>query len=294
MSNSFAKSHYLIYFKTMIRQVNLLNLKIHNITMLELLEKLRFGGIVLTPNVDHLMKLQRVQELYRVYQEADYVVCDSKILMYVSKFLGTPIQEKISGSDLFPAFYTYYKNDENIKIFLLGGLGEMTKQVQQKINSKVGRNIIVGGYSPPFGFENDEQECQKIVELINQSGATVLGIGVGAPKQELWIHKYKHQLKNVKIFLAIGATINFEAGSMRRSPKWMSEVGLEWLYRLLSEPRRLWKRYLLDDLPFFWLVLKQKFWLYENPWSKTKLNEFTEIGRANPPKCAKNENNCLS
>ncbi len=253
--------------KSNMQKVNLLNLSIHNITMLELLEQLKFGGVVFTPNVDHLMKLQKNRDFYRVYQEVEYIVCDSQIMMYVSKFLGNPIQEKISGSDLFPAFYNYYKDNEEIKIFLLGGLRKDTRIAQEKINSKVGRNIITEAYSPPFGFEHDEQECQKIIELINHSGATVLAIGVGAPKQELWIHKYKHQMKNVKIFLAIGATINFEAGNLKRSPRWMSEVGLEWLYRLLSEPNRLWKRYLLDDLPFFWLVLKQKLSIYDNPWS---------------------------
>jgi N-acetylglucosaminyldiphosphoundecaprenol N-acetyl-beta-D-mannosaminyltransferase len=251
------------------KQVNLLNINIHNITMLELLEKIQFGGVVLTPNVDHLMKLQKNQEFYRVYQEAEYIVCDSKILLYVAKILGTPFQEKISGSDLFPAFYNYYKNNDAIKIFLLGGFPETTKKAQDKINFNAGRNIIIESYSPPFGFERDEQECQKIVELINKSGATVLAIGVGAPKQEFWIYKYKHQLKNVKIFLAIGATINFEAGDVKRAPAWMSEIGLEWFYRLLSEPRRLWKRYLVDDIPFFWLVLKQKFRLYKNPWSES-------------------------
>ncbi len=249
-------------------QINLLNLGIQNITMSELLEKLKVGGVVFTPNVDHLMKLQKNKEFYLTYQKADYIVCDSKILMYASKLLGTPIKEKISGSDLFPAFYNYYKHDEKMKIFLLGGLGETAKLAQNKINSKVGRDMIVATYSPPFGFENDKQECQKIIELINDSGATVLGIGVGAPKQELWLDKFKHQLQNVKIFLAIGATINFEAGNMKRAPQWMSEIGLEWFYRLLSEPHRLWKRYLLDDLPFLWLVLKQKLRLYQNPWSQ--------------------------
>lgn len=255
------------------KQVNLLNVGIDNITMSELLEELQFGGMVYTPNVDHLMKLQKNQEFYLAYQKADYLVCDSKILIYASKFLGIPIQEKISGSDLFPAFYTYYKDDENMKIFLLGGWEETAKIAQQKINSRVGRDMVVATYSPPFGFEKDQQESQKIIELINDSGATVLGIGVGAPKQELWLEKFKDQLKNVKVFLAIGATINFEAGNMKRAPQWMSEIGLEWFYRLLSEPNRLWKRYLVDDLPFFLLVLKQKFRLYKNPWSLVRQNK---------------------
>jgi N-acetylglucosaminyldiphosphoundecaprenol N-acetyl-beta-D-mannosaminyltransferase len=256
-------------------QVNLLNVGIDNITMLELLEKLRTGGVVFTPNVDHLMKLQSNLEFYRVYQEADYRVCDSKILIYVSNFLGTPIQEKISGSDLFPAFYTYYQNDENIKIFLLGDEEQVAQQAQKTINYKAGRNIIVATHSPTFGFEQSEEECLEIVKAINASGATVLAIGVGAPKQEMWIAKYRQQLKYVKIFLAIGATIKFEAGDIKRAPKWMSEVGLEWLYRLSSEPKRLWKRYLLDATPFFYLIIKQKMNLYENPWLPSK--EYLEL-----------------
>ena len=259
------------------RQVNLLNLTIHDITLVDLLEKLRRGGVVFTPNVDHVMKLQRNQDFYDVYQEADYKVCDSKVLMYVSSFLGTPIQEKISGSDLFPAFYTHYQHDENIKIFLLGGEEEVVKTAQRKINSKIGRNIIVAAYSPSFGFEKKEDECQKIIEIVNSSGATVLAIGVGAPKQEMWIAKYRKQLKNIKIFLAIGATINFEADHIKRSPKWMSEVGLEWLYRLLSEPKRLWKRYLLDAIPFLCLIFQQRFQLYENPWTTVSRREVTSL-----------------
>ena len=255
------------------REVNLLNVTINNITMVELLENLRVGGVVFTPNVDHVMKLQKNQDFYLVYQEADYRVCDSKVLMYISSFLRTPIQEKISGSDLFPAFYNYYQHDEQIKIFLLGAEVNVVKIAQKKINSKVGRDIIVAAHSPSFGFEKNEEECQEIVKLINSSDATVLAIGVGAPKQEMWIAKYRKQLNKIKVFLAIGATISFEAGNIKRSPHWMSEVGLEWLYRLLSEPQRLWKRYLLDAIPFMWLIVKQRFQLYENPWSTRKLHK---------------------
>lgn len=249
------------------KQTKVLNVDINNITMLELLKKLQCGGVVFTPNVNHIMQLQKRQEFYSVYQKADYIVCDSKILMYASRFLNAPIKEKISGSDLLPAFYHYYQNDENIKIFLLGSEAGIAKKAQRKINAKVGRDIVVGAYSPSFGFEKNDKECQEIVNLINSSEATVLAIGVGSPKQEVWIAKYKNQLENIKVFLAIGATINFEAGTVKRSPKWMSEVGLEWLYRLLSEPKRLWKRYLFDAVPFLWLVLQQKLHIYQNPWS---------------------------
>ncbi|MGB6294703.1 MAG: WecB/TagA/CpsF family glycosyltransferase, partial [Rivularia sp. (in: cyanobacteria)] len=243
-------------------QVQLLNVNINNVAMSDLLSKLQGGGLVVTPNVDHLMKLQRDRDFYGVYQEAEYTVCDSKILMYVSRFLGTPIIEKISGSDLFPAFYTYYRNDQSIKIFLLGAEEGIAEIARKNINSKIGRNIIIDTYSPPFGFEKDREECEKILRLINSSNATVLAMGVGAPKQEMWIAKHRKYLHSVKIYLAIGATINFEAGNIKRSPKWMSEVGLEWLYRLSSEPKRLWKRYILDALPFIYLIFKQRLKMY--------------------------------
>ena len=243
-----------------IGQVKVLNTMINNFSMLELLEKLnQTGGVVVTPNIDHLMKLKTDRRLQKAYLNAEYCVCDSKIIQYASYFLGTPIREKISGSDLFPAFYQYNKDNANTTIFLLGAEDGVAHQAQAKINQKVGRQMIVDVYSPPFGFERDEQECQAIIQRIKDSGATVLAVGLGAPKQEKWIAQYRDQLPTIKIFLAIGATIDFEAGYKPRSPKWMSEVGLEWLYRLLSEPRRLWKRYLVDSLPFFWLILKQKF-----------------------------------
>lgn len=247
-------------------RVKILNVPIENLSQLEFLEQFK-SGIVFTPNVDHLMKLQKDREFFNSYQLATYKLCDSKILFYISRLLGTPIKEKISGSDLFPAFYEYHKNNEDIKIFLLGAREGVALKAQANINAKVGRNIVVGSHSPSFGFEKDEEECAKIIEIINQSGATVLAVGVGAPKQENFICKYKDRLPNIKIFLAIGATIDFEAGNLQRAPKWISEIGMEWLYRLLAEPKRLWKRYLVHSPSFFWLVFKQKLNLYVDPFS---------------------------
>lgn len=246
------------------KTINILNISIDNLSQRELLEELQ-SGVVFTPNVDHLIKLQTDREFLKNYLTADYRVCDSQIVMYASRILGTPLKQKISGSDLFPAFYTYHKHNEDVKIFLLGAGEGVARKAQEKINSKVGRNIIVASHSPSFSFENNDRECMEIVEMINCSEATVLAIGVGAPKQERWIVKYKNKLPRIKIYLALGATIDFEAGNLQRAPKWMSHVGFEWLYRLVSEPKRLWKRYLLEGMPFFWLILQQKLNLYNMP-----------------------------
>ncbi|HEY9895396.1 MAG TPA: WecB/TagA/CpsF family glycosyltransferase, partial [Candidatus Sericytochromatia bacterium] len=173
-----------------------------------------------------------------------------------------------------------------ITVFLLGGAEGVAEKAGSKINSKINRDIVIGTHSPSFGFEKDEQECLEIVEMINQSGATVLAVGVGAPKQEKWIYKYKHKLHHVKIFLAVGATIDFEAGVTKRAPKWMSQMGIEWLFRIYCDPQRLWKRYLVEDLPFFWLLLQQKFGSYTQPIVES-------VGRRDTPVNVKVTSNSL-
>lgn len=249
-------------------RLDILNVSIDNCSSLELLHRLKDGGIVYTPNVYHLIRLQRDSEFYKVYQQADYRVCDSQILCYVSRFLGNPIQEKISGSDLFPAFYQHYAQDESTTIFLLGAPEGVGERARQNINRKVNREMVVDTYSPPFGFEQDEAECRRIIERIQASRATVLAVGLGAPKQEKWIYRFRPLLPGVKVFLAIGATIDFEAGQVQRSPTWVSNAGLEWLYRICMEPRRLWKRYFMDALPFVWLIAVQRLGLYRDPFTK--------------------------
>ncbi|PZV11917.1 MAG: glycosyltransferase [Leptolyngbya sp.] len=245
-------------------QVHILNVSFDNLSLKELLEQLQHG-VVFTPNVDHLMKLQRDEEFFNTYVDADYRVCDSQVLMYSASLLGTPLKEKISGSDLFPAFCKFHQYHDSITIFLLGGKTGVADRAKTKINQKIGREIVIGAHSPSFGFEKSEQECLELIEMVNRSKATVLAVGVGAPKQEKWIHKYRDKFTHVKIFLAIGATIDFEAGTIKRAPKWMSQLGLESLFRIYSDPKRLWKRYLVEDLPFFWLLIRQKLGTYRPP-----------------------------
>ena len=130
------------------------------------------GGMVFTPNIDHLMILQKDREFYKAYKMAEYRVCDRQILMYSLIFLGTPIKEKISGSDLLAKFYLSHKNHPNIKRFLLGAAPEVAQKAQKNINLKVGREMVVGAHSPSFGFKKKEEECSRIVDLIKKSERT--------------------------------------------------------------------------------------------------------------------------
>jgi len=246
-------------------RIPILNIAVDTYTESEFLEEFR-EGVLVTPNVDHLMKLQHDREFYDIYHKADYVTVDSKIVKMALGFLGTPIREIIPGSGFFPSFYYYHNNNPDIKIYLLGAAPGIADIAMEKINRKVGREIVVGAHSPSFGFEKNLEECEKIVGLINASPANVLVVGVGAPKQEKWIYKYKDRMPGIKIYLAIGATIDFEAEKVKRAPLIMQKLALEWFYRLWKEPKRLWRRYVIEDMPFFWLILKQKLGKYKNPF----------------------------
>ncbi len=221
---------------------------------------------MITPNLDHLVQLQKDKEFYDLYQKAEWVVCDSRILYLVSKLLKHPIPQAIPGSSFFTAYYMYHKDDANCKIFLLGAAEGVAEKAKENINRKVGRNIVVGAHSPSYGFEKNEAECQELVRIVNESGANVLLVGVGAPKQEKWIMKYRDQMPGVDVFMGLGATIDFEAGTLKRAPKLWQKCGMEWLYRFFKEPKRLFKRYFVDDMKFFWFFTKQLLGIYQDPF----------------------------
>jgi N-acetylglucosaminyldiphosphoundecaprenol N-acetyl-beta-D-mannosaminyltransferase len=238
-------------------QVQILAASLHALTMVSLLEELE-EGVVFTTNVDHLVKLENDEEFRDAYRRADYRVCDSQIVLFASRFLGTPLPGRISGSDLFPAFCAHHKDNPAVLVFLLGSRPEIVSKASSSINSRAGRGLVVDFLSPSFGFEANDDENREIIEQINRSGATVLAVGVGAPKQEKWIIQHREKLPGIRIFMGIGATIDFEGGAVKRAPMWVSRLGLEWAYRLAREPRRLWRRYLVEDVVFFWKILEQR------------------------------------
>ena len=249
------------------KTIDFLNTKIQVTTQKELLKNLK-KGVLITPNVDHLVKLQTDKDFYDVYQKAEWVVCDSKILYLMSKLLKEPLPEAIPGSSFFTAFYEYHKDDPKCKIFLLGAAEGIADKAMKRINEKIGRNIVVGAHSPSYGFEKKEKECEELINIVNNSEANVVLVGVGAPKQEKWIMKYKDRMPNVDIWMALGATIDFEAGTLKRAPLIWQKCGMEWLYRCIKEPKRLFKRYFVDDMKFFYYFTKQLLGIYKNPFEK--------------------------
>lgn len=243
-------------------RIKFLNIEIDNLSMkesIDYIDKLiqnRNPSYVVTPNVDHIVKLEKDRDFQEVYNNANLILTDGMPLVWISKLLKTPIKEKVSGSDLFPQLCEL-ANEKGYSIFLLGAAEGVASKAAEKLKSKYKKLKIVGTYSPSYGFEKDDDEIQKIINKINVANPDILAVGLGAPKQEKFIYKYKDQL-NVPISLAIGASIDFEAGKMKRAPLWMQKSGLEWFYRLSKEPRRMFKRYIIDDIAILKIILKYR------------------------------------
>jgi exopolysaccharide biosynthesis WecB/TagA/CpsF family protein len=240
-----------------VNEIDVLGITLHDLTREELFRDLHRGA-VMPVNVDVIMKARRQADVRDVLHRAEFRTCDSQIVLLAARFLGTPFRERLSGSDLLGDFCAYHRNRPDIRVFLLGAGPGVALEAARRINARIGRGIVVGTHSPSYGFESKPEECAQIVDMIRRSDATVLAVGLGAPKQERFIDRFRAALPQVNIFFAVGATLDFEAGNVPRAPKWMSNVGLEWLYRLVCEPRRLWRRYLVENPPFLMLVLKQR------------------------------------
>jgi N-acetylglucosaminyldiphosphoundecaprenol N-acetyl-beta-D-mannosaminyltransferase len=242
---------------------NLLNVWVDGVTMPQFLANLE-QGVVFTLNPDHCFHLQRHRAFYDAYRQADYITSDSKYVYWGLKLIGRRIPEKVSGSDIVPSYCNHHAKNPNVKVFFLGAAPGIAEKARQRTNARCGREIAVGAHSPSMTFVTNDQEIEEVIEIINRSGATCVIVGLGAPKQEIWIQKYKHRMPGVKIWMGVGATIDYEADAVKRAPRWMTRNGLEWLYRITTEPKRYWRRY-ARDLEYFWLLVVDGLGRYKNP-----------------------------
>jgi N-acetylglucosaminyldiphosphoundecaprenol N-acetyl-beta-D-mannosaminyltransferase len=212
---------------------------------------------VVTPNVDHAVMYQVNDRLRRAYEGAALVLADGAPVVLASRLLRRPLPERVAGSDLAPAlFQRATQSGERIRVFLLGAAPGVADRAAAAIVARWPGVDIVGTLSPPLGFECDPVENERIFAAVAADRPDVLVVGLGAPKQELWVHEHAARLE-AKVALCLGATIDFLAGEKRRAPRWMRRSGLEWVHRLSSEPGRLAKRYLRDAWIFPQLVWRE-------------------------------------
>ena len=210
---------------------------------------------VVTPNVNHVVLLEKHRGLQAVYADAAMVLADGMPLILASRLLRRGLPERVAGSDLVPALLAaanqrgVAEGGEELRLFLLGAMPGVAARAAENIQRQWPHVRVVGTLSPPPGFEHNEAENEKILAAIAEARPNVLAVGLGAPKQELWVHAHRHRLTGC-VALCIGASIDFLAGEKPRAPRWMRAVGIEWLHRMASEPRRLVGRYFRDARVF--------------------------------------------
>lgn len=240
----------------------LLNTYINNLTMSETVEAIEKmieeerKSYVVAINVDVVMKIESDSYLKEIVDNADMVLVDGKPLVWISKLYGKPLKAKISGSDLVPILCEV-SAQKGYRMFIIGGKDGIAEQAKKRLEEKYPDIQIVGTYAPPMGFEKDKKELSKINGMISEMKPDLLITCFGCPKQEKWIYENINRY-DAKVSVCAGATVDFLAGNVKRAPRWMSEHGLEWFYRFLQEPKRMFRRYFIDDVKIIRLIRKYK------------------------------------
>jgi N-acetylglucosaminyldiphosphoundecaprenol N-acetyl-beta-D-mannosaminyltransferase len=211
---------------------------------------------VITPNAQHVNNLKNDPLFREIYQHAFLVVPDGVPILWAANFLKTPLKGRVNGTDLFEKLCEVSAS-KPLKIFLLGGRPGAADLAAVLIESRYPGLKIAGTYCPHYEFESDLEEITVINQKIIASSPNILFVGLGSPKQEKWIYANYKQLK-VPVSIAVGVSFELVSGMVKRAPSWMQKSGLEWLFRLMVEPRRLWKRYILGNPTFIWRVLQQR------------------------------------
>lgn len=228
-------------------KLNIMGISVDNLTMSEALQKAK--DIIMARRPDYMVFLNVSQfvfcmeneELLGCYKNANMVIVDGTNITRLAKFLHTPVKEKIYGNDFI---YESCKMaaDNGFSVFFLGGAPGGAEQAVEKIRKVSPQLKLAGVYAPPYGFEKDEKEMDRINEMLRTSHADMLFVGLGSPKQDMFIRDNR-ELYQIPLSIPIGSGIDITGDVYKRAPSWISEIGLEWLYRCFQEPKRLFKRY---------------------------------------------------
>lgn len=204
-------------------------------------------------NAAKVVWLKKDKQLFDAIKNADIINADGQSIVLASKLLGTPLKERITGIDLMENL-VHVAHNEKLKIFFFGAKEEVIKGVIEKYSDMYNSDIIAGYRN---GYYQKEEE-ENIVQQIAKSKADILFVGMGSPTKEMFIDSHRKEL-NTPFIMGVGGSFDVVAGKVERAPLWMQKYGLEWFYRFLQEPRRMWKRYLYTNSMFLWLVFKEKF-----------------------------------
>lgn len=239
-----------------------MDVAIDDVTMAETLDIIdefvrgRTPRVIITANVDHLMLLRRDEDFRHAYRRADLVTCDSIPLKWALRFLNRPVKERVAGADMV---FTVAERaaQKGWKVFYLGGAPGVAAAAAKKIKSLYPALEIAGVYSPPMMSWRELAHHDETVARVRAAQPDILFVAFGAPKQEIWLDVMRDTL-GVPVGIGIGGALDFPAGRFPRAPRIVQNAGLEWLWRLGHDPKRLWKRYLFVDSRFAFYVLREK------------------------------------
>ena len=240
----------------------LLNTYVNNLDMQETVQSIekmilkKKKSYTVALNVDVVMKIEEDRYLNEITNNADIVFVDGKPLIWISKWHKRPVKAKISGSDLVPILCEVAAK-KGYTIYIIGGKDGIAEKAKKNLERDLPGIKIVGTYAPPFRFEKDENELNKINLMISDAHPDILIVCFGCPKQEKWIYE-NHKKYDATVSVCAGATVDFLAGNVNRAPRWMSDYGFEWFYRFIQEPKRMFKRYFVDDVKILKLIWKYR------------------------------------
>jgi N-acetylglucosaminyldiphosphoundecaprenol N-acetyl-beta-D-mannosaminyltransferase len=238
-------------------RITMMGCGIDNLSMEESLE--RVEGFVrsglphqhVVVNVDKLVKASRDIELRRIVNACDLVNADGMPVVWASRLLGKPLKERVAGIDLFEALMRR-AGERGWRVFLLGARAEVVAQVAGIYRRRY-PGLVLAGWRD--GYWRDEEELQ-VAQQVRDSGADLLFVAVSSPRKEQFLNRHQAAMR-VPFAMGVGGTFDVATGRVRRAPRWMQRAGLEWFWRFLQEPRRMFRRYFIDDMAFVWLLIKE-------------------------------------
>jgi N-acetylglucosaminyldiphosphoundecaprenol N-acetyl-beta-D-mannosaminyltransferase len=209
------------------------------------------GGIVVTVNIDHLVRCRRDPAYRSLVDRAELVVADGMPLVWASRLQGTALPERVAGSSVTLSLAADLA-EQGRSLFLLGGNPGIAECAGRVLADRFSGLRIAGTYCPPVGFEQDQTEMQRIREVLSATRPDVVYVALGSPKQEWLIDQLRKQLPDLSTawWLGVGISLSFITGEVHRAPRWVQRLGLEWVYRMVQEPRRLFHRYIIDGIPY--------------------------------------------
>jgi N-acetylglucosaminyldiphosphoundecaprenol N-acetyl-beta-D-mannosaminyltransferase len=237
---------------------SVLGIRVHAVQIPGVIERMcawitrrEMGRYIAVTGMHGIMAAQHHPDFKRVLGDADLVVPDGMPLVYLGRLRGHEINRRVYGPELMLHFCQATAGS-GYRHFLYGGETGVPEQLTQSLSKSCKGLRIVGMYSPPFRPVTPEEDAA-VIETINKLAPDVLWVGLSTPKQERWMRQHRDLLR-VPVMVGVGAAFDFLSARKKQAPLWMQELGLEWLFRLLQEPRRLWRRYLVEGFQFLTLI----------------------------------------